>query len=185
MEKGRLTAGVSLPLGDRFRRGTLFCRDVVVVVFHCAGDDVFCHIRSVDADELHTACVLSWDVLVGAEVVDEATDDVNRNLLDVCHFAIHSVALEDCNDLVVCLVVVEETKASDRTCVYDDVSVGDVLLSEDAYIKRVTVAFYVKSYEGFVGEFRHLRAAIGAWKESVERRYDVGEFLWTVKRKVA
>ena len=148
--------------------GTLFCCDVVVVVFHCADDDVFCYVRTVDADELHTAGVLSRDVLVGAEVVDETADDVDRNLFDVCHLAVHCVALEDCDDLVVGLVVVEQAKTSDRTGVYDDVSVGHVFLCKDTDVKRVTVAFDVKSYEGFVGECCHLRSAIGAWKESVE-----------------
>ena len=56
--------------------GTLFCCDVVVVVFHCADDDVFCYVRTVDADELHTAGVLSGNILIGAEIVDETSDDI-------------------------------------------------------------------------------------------------------------
>jgi len=105
---------------------------VVVVVFHCAGDDVFCNVGAVDADELHAARVLSRNVLIGAEVVDESADDVYRHLLDVRHHSIYGIALEYCYDLVVSLVVVEETESSDRACVDDDVSVSHILFGEDA-----------------------------------------------------
>ena len=63
----------------------LFVGDVVVVVFHGTDDDVFGNLWAIDADELHSAGVLSWDILVSAEVVDQAADDVGRYLVDVGH----------------------------------------------------------------------------------------------------
>ena len=52
--------------------------------------------------------MLAWNVLVGAEIVDQTADDVGRNLLYVCHHSVYGIALEDCNDLVVCLIVVKK-----------------------------------------------------------------------------
>ena len=169
---------------DRRQIGTffeLFLGDVIVVVFHCAYDDVFGDLRAVDADELHSAGVLSRDVLVGAEVVDQTTDDVYRYLVDIGHGSVYGVALEHSYDLVICLIVVEKTEASDRAGVHDDVTMGHILLGEDTDIQRVAVTFHIEANESLVCELSHLRTAICPWKESIKRRNYIGEFLWPVK----
>ena len=163
----------------------LFFCDVVLIVFHRTEDYILCYLRTIDADELHAACVLSWDVLVCAEVVDEAADDVGRYLIDVGHGSVYCVALEDSDDLVVCLIVVEKTKTSDRACIHDDVSVSHILLCKDTDIKWVTVTFDIGTHKGLVCKLCHLRTAICPRKEAVKRRNYIGEFLRTVKRKIS
>ena len=95
---------------------------IIVVVFHRADDDIFCDVGAVYADELHSACVLARDILVCAEIVDEAADDVCRDLFDIGHHSIDCIALEYGYDLVVSLVVVQKSEASDRTGINDNLS---------------------------------------------------------------
>ena len=89
--------------------------------------------------------------------------------------------LEDCNDLVICLIVVQKPQSADWTCFYDYVTVCNVFLSQYANIQRVAVSLNICSYQSLVGEFRHLRTAVCFRKKSIKRRNDVGEFLRTVK----
>ena len=89
--------------------------------------------------------MLAWNVLVCAEIVDETADDVSRNLLDVRHHSVNGIALEYGDDLVISLVMVEKPETSDRAGIHDDVTVGHILLGEDADIQRVTVTFDVLS----------------------------------------
>ena len=83
---------------------------MVFVIFHRTEDNILSYVWAVDADELHSLSVLSWDVLVCAEVVDQSADDCRRYLLDVCHHAVYRITHEDCDDLVVCLVVVQKSE---------------------------------------------------------------------------
>ena len=68
------------------------------------------HVRTVDADELHTLRVLSRDVLVGGEIMDEAADNLDRKFVNVLDVAIDGIVLQHGNDLVVGLVVVEKAE---------------------------------------------------------------------------
>ena len=111
--------------------------------------------------------MLSRDILVGTEVVDQSADDCRWDLRDVCHHSVYSITHENCNDLVVSLVMVQEPESSDRACLCDDISVGHIFLCKDTDIKRVAVTLYVGPDKGSVGKLCQLGAAIGSWEETV------------------
>ena len=139
------------------------------------------HVRTVDADELHTLRVLSRDVLVGGEIMDEAADNLDRKFVNVLDVAIDGIVLQHGNDLVVGLVVVQEPQAAYWAAVDDDVAVGDVLLREHAYIAMVVVSLHIVTGEGVIGLAGHALVAIGLRYEAVKGRNNIGELLLKIQ----
>ena len=143
------------------------------------------HVRTVDADELHTLRVLSRDVLVGGEIMDEAADNLDRKFVNVLDVAIDGIVLQHGNDLVVGLVVVEKAEPAYWPCPDNDIAVCHVLLCQDADVERVTVTLDVHPGQRLVGQFGHVGGAICLRQEAVEGWDNVGEFLRPVQRKIS
>ena len=143
------------------------------------------HVRTVNADELHTLRVLSRDVLVGGEIMDEAADNLDRKFVNVLDVAIDGIVLQHGNDLVVGLVVVEKAEPADWPCPDNDITVCHVLLCQYADVERVTVTLDVHPGQCLVGQFGHVGGAICLRQEAVEGWDNVGEFLRPVQRKIS
>ena len=143
------------------------------------------HVRTVDADELHTLCIFTRNILVGGEIMDEAADNLDRKFINVLDVTIYCIILEHGNNLVVGLVVVEKAEPADWPCPDNDITVSHVLLCQDADVERVAVALYVHSCQRLVGQFSHIGGTICLREEAVEGWDNVGEFLRPVQRKVS
>ena len=158
--------------------------DVFLVVFLGPADNLFGFCSPVQVDEHHSPGVLSRYVLVGREIMYQPSDDVFGELVDVGVVAIYGIVAQYGYDLVIGLVVVEESQPSDRVGPDDDVAVCHILFREDTDVKRVSVSLDIISGQYLVGHFGHSGIAVCARQESVERRDYVGELLRPVKGQV-